>query len=276
MESFQAQARDVEQPQPFVLGGPPERTGSITLQGDVDPVIADAVVDRVRQRCVGVLTVYRGCDLMVEGERVPAKRPLGRSDAATRSKQRRRSAQMGRCSRDRPGQRSWPPVPRVQALVCLLRVGRARLPPQPRALAPARASPAKSQSRPHACPSPEQRGSQHARYQPQARPVARQPHAQARRRTGRQQSRQPTTPRSDPPKPRTSSTWRRQSTSKRGGVRLRQCSAMTAESWLDPEAAALQVVGVMASAAGRVRSRRVRGARSERWPRPRRRGCPRR
>ena len=138
------------------------------------------------------------------------------------------------------GSRSMPPVPRFQPPVCLLRVGRARLPPQPRALAPARASPEKSQSRPRACPLPEQPGSQRARYQPQARPVARQPHGQARRRTGRQQSRQPTTPRIDLPKPRTSSTWQHQSTSKRSGVRLRQPSAMTPGSWLDPEAAALR------------------------------------
>src|SRR5207244_5211441 len=73
IESFQPQARDVEESQPFVLGCPPERTGSTTVQGDVDPVIADAVVDRVRQRCVGVLAVYGGCDLMVEGERVPGE-----------------------------------------------------------------------------------------------------------------------------------------------------------------------------------------------------------
>ena len=45
--------------------------------------------------------------------------------------------------------------------------------PQLRALEPARASPAKSQSLIHACPLPEQPGSQRARCQPQARPVAR-------------------------------------------------------------------------------------------------------
>ena len=101
IESFEAQARDVEEPQPFVLGCPPERTGSTIVQGDVDSVIADAVVVRVRQRRVGMLAVYGGCDVMVEGD---AKRPLDRSDAATRSKQRRRSAQVGRCNRDRPGQ----------------------------------------------------------------------------------------------------------------------------------------------------------------------------
>ena len=55
---------------------------------------------------------------------------------------------------------------------------------QLRALEPARASPAKNQSRPHAGPLPEQPGSQHARYQPQVRPVARWSHGQARRRTG--------------------------------------------------------------------------------------------
>src|SRR5438105_12484869 len=82
VESFQAQARDVEEPQPFVFGCPPERTGSTIVQGDVDPVIADAVVGRVRQRRVGVPAVYGGCDLMVEGERIPG-------EATVRTKRRR-------------------------------------------------------------------------------------------------------------------------------------------------------------------------------------------
>src|SRR3954468_2026592 len=77
VESFEAQARDVEKPQPFVLGCPPERTCSTLVQGQVDPVIADAVVDRVRHRhagrIVGVLAVYGRCDVMVEGERVPGE-----------------------------------------------------------------------------------------------------------------------------------------------------------------------------------------------------------
>src|SRR4051794_36963581 len=77
MESFEAQARDVEEPQPLVLGCPPERSGSTIVQGDVDSVIADAVVVGVRQRDagvgVGMLAVYGGCDVMVEGERVPGE-----------------------------------------------------------------------------------------------------------------------------------------------------------------------------------------------------------
>src|SRR5438874_855348 len=73
IESFEAQARDVEEPQPFVFGCPPERTGSTIVQGDVDSVITDAVVVRVRQRRVGMLAVYGGCDMMVEGERVPGE-----------------------------------------------------------------------------------------------------------------------------------------------------------------------------------------------------------
>src|SRR5436190_2101570 len=64
---------DVAEPQPFVLGRPPERTGSTIVQGDVDSVIADAVVVRVRQRRIGMLAVYGGCDVMVEGERVPGE-----------------------------------------------------------------------------------------------------------------------------------------------------------------------------------------------------------
>src|SRR5262245_48216664 len=50
IESFQVQARDVEEPQPFVLGCPPERAGSTVLQGDVDSVVADAVAVGVRHR----------------------------------------------------------------------------------------------------------------------------------------------------------------------------------------------------------------------------------
>ncbi len=41
IESFQTQARDVQEPQPFVLGCPPERTGSTIVQGDVDSVITN-------------------------------------------------------------------------------------------------------------------------------------------------------------------------------------------------------------------------------------------
>jgi len=58
---------------------------------------------------------------------------------------------------------------------------------------------------------PEQPGSQRARYQPQARPVARRPHGQARRRTGHRR-RRGTTPRNGQPRRRTSSTGQRQST----------------------------------------------------------------
>src|SRR5687768_18436387 len=73
VESFEAQAGDVEESQPFVLGCPPERTGSTIVQGDVDSVVADAVVVRVRQRRVGMLAVNGGCHVMVEGERVPGE-----------------------------------------------------------------------------------------------------------------------------------------------------------------------------------------------------------
>jgi Winged helix DNA-binding domain len=77
VESLEAEARDVEEPQPLVLGCPPERTGSTLVQGDVDSVVADAVVVRVRQRKtrgrVAVPAVDGGCDVMVEGERVPGE-----------------------------------------------------------------------------------------------------------------------------------------------------------------------------------------------------------
>src|SRR5207302_10808244 len=88
IESFEAQARDVEEPQPFVLGCPPERTGSTVVQGDVDAVIADAVVVCVRHRHsgvrVGVPAVYGRRDVMVEGEGVPGE--------ATVRQERRRDA----------------------------------------------------------------------------------------------------------------------------------------------------------------------------------------
>ena len=134
-----------------------------------------------------MLAVYGGCDVMVEGERIPgeaAVRPKRRRDPLEAAATIGPRGQMQQ--RPRRGSRSGPPAPRFQAPVCLLRAGRARLPRQLRAVEPARASPAKSRSRLHAGPLPEQPGSQRARYQPQARPVARQPHGQARRRTGRQ------------------------------------------------------------------------------------------
>jgi hypothetical protein len=65
IQSFEAQARDVEEPQPFVLGCPPERIGSTIVQRDVDSVVADAVAVGVRQRDagvrVGMLAVDGGC-----------------------------------------------------------------------------------------------------------------------------------------------------------------------------------------------------------------------
>src|SRR4051794_3610007 len=73
IESFEVQPRDVEEPQPFVLGCPPERTGSTVVQSDVDSVVADAVVVRVRHRRVGTPAVQGGCEVMVEGERVPGE-----------------------------------------------------------------------------------------------------------------------------------------------------------------------------------------------------------
>src|SRR3954454_9996051 len=73
IESFEAEARDVEEPEPFVLRRPPKGTGPAVVQGDVDSVVTDAVVVRVRQRRVGMLPVYRGCDVMIERERVPGE-----------------------------------------------------------------------------------------------------------------------------------------------------------------------------------------------------------
>ena len=104
IESFQTQARDVQKPQPFVLGCPPQRTGSTIVQGDVDSVIADAVVARVRQRRVGMLAVYGGCDVMVEGERIPGEAPVGQKRRRDPLKAAATIPQVGRCSRDRPGQ----------------------------------------------------------------------------------------------------------------------------------------------------------------------------
>src|SRR4051812_2912636 len=82
VERLQAEARNVEEPQPFVLRRPPERTGSALVQGDVDTVVADAVVVRVCHRRVGVPAVESGCEVMIERECVPG-------EAALRPKRRR-------------------------------------------------------------------------------------------------------------------------------------------------------------------------------------------
>ena len=49
----------------------------------------------MRLRLLLVLAVETGGDVVVEGEGVQANRPSGRSEAATRSNARRRSAQVG-------------------------------------------------------------------------------------------------------------------------------------------------------------------------------------
>src|SRR5512132_608537 len=51
-ERLELKPRDIEQPQPLVLGRPPQRTGRAVVEREVDPVVTDRVPDCVGDRLV--------------------------------------------------------------------------------------------------------------------------------------------------------------------------------------------------------------------------------
>ena len=79
VEALESEAGDVDEPEPFVLGRPPEPAGGAVVADEVDPVVADGVMDGVRAGILLVLAVEGGGDPVVEGERVPGE-PPGRGE----------------------------------------------------------------------------------------------------------------------------------------------------------------------------------------------------
>src|SRR4051794_38368531 len=74
--------RDVDESEPFVLGGPPERARAPVVQHDVDAVVHYVISERVRNRLGLVPSVVFGRDPMIERERIPR-------EASARQKRRR-------------------------------------------------------------------------------------------------------------------------------------------------------------------------------------------
>src|SRR5258706_6940163 len=75
VESLKRKPGDVEQPEPFILRGPPHRACGAVLENDVDPVSADRVPDQERDGFGLSRPAASHRDLMAEGEGVPAEYP---------------------------------------------------------------------------------------------------------------------------------------------------------------------------------------------------------
>jgi hypothetical protein len=67
------EAGDGEEPEPFILGCPSEPAGGAVVADEVDPVVADRVVDGVRDGILLMMAVEAGGDPVVQGERVPGE-----------------------------------------------------------------------------------------------------------------------------------------------------------------------------------------------------------
>jgi hypothetical protein len=88
VERLDLEAGHVDEPEPLVLGRPPQRARAAVVERDVDAVVANGVADGVGDGLVLVGPVVLGCVGMVEGERVPrepAAGPERRGDALERA-----------------------------------------------------------------------------------------------------------------------------------------------------------------------------------------------
>src|SRR5712691_2397226 len=94
-ESLELEPRYIEEPEPFVLGCPPQRAGGAVVERDVDSVVADRVPNRVGQRFVLVLSVQPGRELMIEREGVPCEPSAGAERRRNTFEVWRRSASAG-------------------------------------------------------------------------------------------------------------------------------------------------------------------------------------
>src|SRR5215469_6472206 len=73
VECLDLQARDIDESEPLVLGGPPHRTRCAAVEGDVDPVVAYRIPVGVRHWLVLVLAVQPRGDVVVEGKGIPGE-----------------------------------------------------------------------------------------------------------------------------------------------------------------------------------------------------------
>jgi hypothetical protein len=103
VECFQAESGDVEQTEPLVLRGPPQMASRVVVTHEIDSVVAYGVAQGVWCGFRPVDRSLRAATRWSKAKAFQANRPPRRSEAATRSKTRRRSAQVGRCSSARNG-----------------------------------------------------------------------------------------------------------------------------------------------------------------------------
>ena len=184
VERLELEPRDVDEPEPLVLGRPPQRAGPRRRRA------------RCRSGCRRPRTGSCGAPARPgaarravprrAGRRRRRSRRTGRRDGATRRPVRRSGAgrprSAGAAARG-TGSRSAPPARRARGRACRPRAGRAPHPPRRRWPAPARASTARCRSRSPSGRSPARRGSRPGRSRRRARRAVRRPRARARRRT---------------------------------------------------------------------------------------------
>src|SRR5262249_17695123 len=76
VEHFQLETGDVEQPEPLVLGCPPQRALRAIVECQVDPIVPHGIVDGMGERLLLMNTVEACGNLVVKGEGIPGEAPV--------------------------------------------------------------------------------------------------------------------------------------------------------------------------------------------------------
>src|SRR5712691_12308109 len=99
-ESLELKPRDIEEPEPFVLGCPPQQAGGAVVERDVDSVVADRVPNRVGEavRPGAVRTAGPRAD---DRTRRRSMRTVRRDGATPQHVRSMASVGLGRCRSDR-------------------------------------------------------------------------------------------------------------------------------------------------------------------------------
>ena len=76
VERFQLETGDVEEPEPLVLGGPPEGARRAIVESHVDPIVASDLADSMGNRLFLMNTVEARGNPVVKGEGIPGEPPV--------------------------------------------------------------------------------------------------------------------------------------------------------------------------------------------------------
>src|SRR5215216_5027052 len=71
VERLQLEPRDVDEPEPFVLGRPPQGAGGAAVERDIDPSVSHRIPDRVGLRFLQAPPIERRREPRVKREGVP-------------------------------------------------------------------------------------------------------------------------------------------------------------------------------------------------------------